>query len=311
MSRRPPIGSGEFELSTSVLSLLSPSKASTLLEETGCEQSDGTPLALLGDNITSPSPEKHRFTQVKSPKPEADYYAAWCKSNPPPSFAAIVKAHGNEDRASSKITELPPSTEASPTLRGSVVAKAENQLEQLQDDEPAAKDQPSLSDEETLRPSENSQSSIPRLQEDNLQKDSTQEDNIQDNSIQNDDVHSHETSIAELIWALLVTFGTVAWGTSRLVFFSFLAPLSFVKHPGLALFETSKLWLLFASQCCTTLRLITKRLILIALIRLFKVLTWALQLLIWSKTSQATPQSDEGPAGHSSDQPKANGGHQL
>ncbi|CCC06709.1 hypothetical protein SMACR_00735 [Sordaria macrospora] len=291
MSRRPPIDSGEFELSTSVLSLLSPSKASTLLEETGCEQSDGTPLALLGDNITSPSPEKHR--------------------NPPPSFAAIVKAHGNEDRASSKITELPPSTEASPTLRGSVVAKAENQLEQLQDDEPAAKDQPSLSDEETLRPSENSQSSIPRLQEDSLQKDSTQEDNIQDNSIQNDDVHSHETSIAELIWALLVTFGTVAWGTSRLVFFSFLAPLSFVKHPGLALFETSKLWLLFASQCCTTLRLITKRLILIALIRLFKVLTWALQLLIWSKTSQATPQSDEGPAGHSSDQPKANGGHQL
>lgn len=308
MSRRLSAGSGEIEPDTPLRYaspfLVSPSKANTLLEESDGEKSDGTELALLGDNTCSCSPAKGGV-KFKIPKAKADTYFVWSSNNPPPDFETIANARGKAYCASIKLKEPPSSTTPPPIHRGSVVAKAEDCLAQLEDDKPAEKDHPRSSDEETVRHSEDSQPSIPK----------SQGDNIHVNSIHNDDDHCNETSIVEIIRVLLLTFSTVVRGTSRLALFSILVPLSFVKRTGLlvlcALFEVAKLWLLFASQCHNTLLLITKKLTLIAKIQCIKGLTWALQLLIWSKTSKAALRRDEGPAGHFTDQPKENGRHQL
>ncbi|KAJ4419836.1 hypothetical protein N0V85_000814 [Neurospora sp. IMI 360204] len=284
MSRRLSTDSGEIEPGTPLRFaspfLVSHFKASTLLEESGSEKSDGTELALLGDNTCSRSPAKGGV-KIEIPKAEADTYFVWSSNNPPPDFETIAAARG-KIYCTSLLKEPPSSTTLPPIHRGSVVAKAEDWFA-----------------------SEDSQPSIPK----------SQEDNIQDNSIHNDGVHGNETSIVEVIRALLLTFSTVVKGTSRLAFFSILVPLSFVKRTGLlvlcALFEVAKLWLLFASQCYNTLLLITKKLTLRARIQCIKGLTWALQLLIWSKKSKAALRRDEGPAGHFTDQPKEKGCHQL
>lgn len=324
MSRKPSSGSGRIKPSTSVSSvLLSPSEANTLFEEAAGKKPDGTPLALLGDNISLPSTDKGRV-KVKLPKPEAYNHIAWFENSPPASFVDILETRGKEASAPPKLTELPLSSSpaALPDVRGPLVAKEENQLGQLQEVELAEKGQCRLSDEETIRPSVDSQAPSLKLPQDNISNDKAQEDTFQKDPIHSNKVCDYEVSIVEVLWVLCLTFISFGWATSRLAFVSVLSPFSFVRNLDLALIEVSKLWLLLASQYYRILRLITKKLYLILSIQgakfftwviqqLINGLTWALQFSPWIETFKSTLQSAEGPAGHFSDQPKEDGGHQL
>lgn len=308
MNRRLSVSSGELEPSAPVLSaarpLASPPKVRTLLEEPDGERSDGTALALLGDNICSPSPAKSR-PKVENSKVEAGNNSVDSSPNPLSEFETVANARAQAYCDAIKL-KSPPSSKSTPVIHlASPVSKAEDLFAQLENNKPADKNHPRSSDEQTVQYSEDSQPAIQK----------SQDDNNYSNIVNHDYGQNNETSIVDVIWALLLTFGIILGGTFRLVFYSILLPLSFVKHTALfglcALFELASLWLLFASQCYNTLRLITKKVSATVKILCIKGLIWALQLLPWSRRSTTKPQGDEGLAGHSSDQPKTNGRRQL
>ncbi|KAK3492631.1 uncharacterized protein B0T23DRAFT_317099 [Neurospora hispaniola] len=290
MSRRLSSSTGEIESGTPLRYasplLASPWIASTRFEESDSEESDGTELVLLGHNNCSRFPAKGAV-KVESPKAEADNYFVWSSINPPPNFETICNARGEAYRNLPKLKGLPLSTSGPPIHFVSVAAKADDCLAHLEGSELAEKDHYR---EQTVRYSEGFRPSVPK----------SQEDNIQNNTIHNDDVHSNETSIVQVTWVLLLTFNAVIRGTSRLVLFSTLVPLLFVKRTGLfvlcALFEVVGVWLLFANQCYNILLLIIKKLTLLARIQCIKGLIWALKLLKWSITFKTALRRDEGPA---------------
>ncbi|KHE81675.1 hypothetical protein GE21DRAFT_9001 [Neurospora crassa] len=301
MSRRLSSSTGETESSTPLPYasplLTSPWKASTRFEESDSEESDGTELVLLGHNNCSRFPAKGAV-KVETPKAQADTYSAWSSINPPPDFETILNARGEAYRNLPKLKGLPLSTSGSPNHFVSFAAQADDCFANLEGSELAEKDHHRSSKEQAVRYRKGSRPSVLK----------PQEDNIQDNSIHNDNVHSNETSFVQVTWLLLLTFNAVVRGTSRLVLFSTLVPLLFVKRTGLfvlcALFEVVGVWLLFASQCYNILLLIVRKLTLIARIQCIKGLIWALKLLKWSITFKAALRRDEGPAGHSTDHPK-------
>ncbi|KAK3503789.1 hypothetical protein B0T13DRAFT_522673 [Neurospora crassa] len=307
MSRRLSSSTGETESSTPLPYasplLASPWKASTRFEESDNEESDGTELVLLGHNNCSRFPAKGAV-KVETSKAQVDTYSVWSSINPQPDFETILNARGEAYRNLPKLKGLPLSTSGSPIHFVSVAAQADDCLAHLEGSELADKDHHRSSKEQAVRYREGSRPFVPK----------SQEDNIHDNIIHNDNVHSNETSFVQVTWVLLLTFNAVIKGTSRLVLFSTLIPLLFVKRTGLfvlcALFEVVGVWLLFASQCYNILLLIIRKLTLKTRIQCIKGLIWALNLLRWSITFKAALRRDEGPAGHSTDHPKVISCHQ-
>ena len=293
MNNRPPFGVEETEPSAPVLSAAHSfkPKASFIIGVSDSEKSDDTGLALLGDNTSSPSPEKGAV-KIKASRVEADSPLALSSVTPSSvtphaAFKAIANARS---QAHSNLLKLNPpsrSTTSPHTHISSVVPRTRYSLTDPKDGK-LEKDHHMSSDEETLRHSEDSQPTAAKSQQDNSNPQT---------------LDNHELSIVHVLWALLLTFWAALEGTYHLVLSSILEPLSFVKLAALhlfrSLFEVAKLWLLFASQCYKTLRLITKHLSDKGRIQYTQGLTRALRSVIWLITYKTEPQRDEGLAGHS------------
>ncbi|KAK3401848.1 hypothetical protein B0T20DRAFT_345524 [Sordaria brevicollis] len=270
MSRRPSVSSGEPEPSAPVLpaahSLASPSQSATLPEGLHGERSNGTPLALLGDNIGSSSPANGQ-PKVEHPKTEAVNSSV---SSPPDPFLEFMTKAKERAQVYCESVNLksPSSSKSTPvTHPASLVSEADNSLAQLENNKPA--------------------------------------NNNHSNVVNHNHDQHNEASILELIWDLVLGFIQTLETTLRTVVFLISLPFLIVKQTARqtascgelslrALYGLVDIWIFFGSHCLETFWLITKKVGATAKTLRINGSAWALQVLPWSKRLTTELQRDEG-----------------